>query len=273
MSNGNEQVSFNNRSTVNNAIHLPQNPDLLASLRRLGLNQYEAKSYYALASSGDCTAGELSSRAELPRPRVYDVLTSLSDKGFVEVSHGRPVLYRAKSLQEAVKSVRSQRQDNLSRELTQIDLIAGELSPKLASNAQTVGRGAEENVWTLHGRSALYARLSSMLEDSKRHVLISSTPTGIKRKFADNLKLLEKARARGVKISVASALEKGQASEVSKIATKLHSIQLPTRMIIADDQALIFLTGEESDPEDEVGVWINNPHVATTLRQLFPETK
>ena len=103
--------------------------------------------------------------------------------------------------------------------------------------------------------------------------MFSSSPEGIKRKFGENIKLLEKARGRGVKIAVASNIDKGAAPEVTKLASKIHPTQLPTRMVIADDQALIFLTGEQSDPDDEVGVWINSPHVASTLRQLFPENK
>lgn len=251
---------------------MAQNPDLLASLRRLGLNQYEAKSYYALASTGKCTAGELSSRAELPRPRVYDVLTSLSEKGFVEVQPSRPVLYRALPLAEAVKSIRRQRQDQLSSELSVIEQIAGQISPKISLN-ENPANDAAENVWTLRGKSALYSRLASMLKESKKHIIISSSPSGLKQKFGENLELLEKAKSRGVKISVASAIDKNQASEISKIAHKIHGFQLPTRMVIADDQALIFLTGEQSEPDEEVGLWIHNPHVASTLKQLFPENK
>lgn len=252
---------------------MAQNPDLLASLRRLGLNQYEAKSYYALACTGECTAGELSNRADLPRPRVYDVLTSLSEKGFVAVQPSRPVIYRALPISEAVRTLRKQRQESLGRELSSYDLIAGELASKLSGSSQQTTAGAEENVWTLRGRSALYARLSSMIESSKKHVILSSTPSGIQRKFSDNAKLLEKARGRGVRISVISPLERQQAAEVARTAHFVSPMQLPTRMVVADDQALIFLTGEQSEPEDEVGVWINNPHVASTLRQLLPQQK
>ncbi len=268
----NQQISFNNKSPVSNLIHVAQNQDLLASLRRLGLNQYEAKSYYALASTGKCTAGELSTRAELPRPRVYDVLTSLSEKGFVEVQPSRPVLYRALPLSEAVKSIRRQRQNQLSDELTAIEEIACQITPKISLNENQV-TDAAENVWTLRGKSALYSRLASMLEESKKHILISSTPNSLKQKISENFKLLEKAKGRGVKISVASTLDKSQASEISKLSPKIHGFQLPTRMVIADDQALIFLTGEQSEPDDEVGLWIHNPHVASTLRQLFPDNK
>ena len=45
---------------------MPHNPDAINSLRRLVLNQYEAKSYFALCTTGKSTAGELAERAEIP---------------------------------------------------------------------------------------------------------------------------------------------------------------------------------------------------------------
>ena len=89
------------------------NPEVLNSLRQLGLNQYEAKAYYALANFGIHTAGELAERAELPRPRIYDVLTELQGKGFVLIQQGRPVKYAALPIGEAVKTLKKQRQTGL----------------------------------------------------------------------------------------------------------------------------------------------------------------
>ena len=70
-----------NSSSGKNAMPtISKNSDVVSNLRALGLNEYEAKAYFALASSATCTAGELATRAQLPRPRVYDVLTSLQDQ-------------------------------------------------------------------------------------------------------------------------------------------------------------------------------------------------
>ena len=71
---------------MNYSDYMAANYDVINSLRRLGLNQYEAKAYYALASFGEHTAGELAERAELPRPRVYDVLTRLQDRGYSQAA-------------------------------------------------------------------------------------------------------------------------------------------------------------------------------------------
>ncbi len=262
--------SFNNRGFVNSLVALPQNPDVLASLRRLDLNQYEAMTYYALTLSGECTAGELAANSKVPRPRGYDVLNSLAEKGFVAISPSRPVRYRAVPLSEAVKTLRKKRADELSREMAAIESIAGDLSNKLSGLSSEGRTGPGDAVWTLRGRSAIYSRMAEMLEAAKQHVVISTTPAGLARKLSEHDKILEKARSRGVKVHIMAPVTKEKISELSRVAHKVHSLQLPTRMVVADDQALLFLTGEDAEPEDELGVWIHNPHVASTLRRLVP---
>lgn len=249
---------------------MPQNPDVLNSLRRLGLNQYEAKAYFALATLGKSTAGELSERAELPRPRVYDVLSSLQDKGFVAVQNGRPVRYSNLPLLEALKTLKKQRQAQLSEELTKIEEVGSELSERIALSTAVEKPAGEEFVWTLKGREAIYSKLASMIEGSRKHVVLSTSAQGVRRKLGEHGKLLEKAKNRGVKLQVIAPLEKSQAGDVTRIA-KLSMQSLPTRFVLADDQALVFLTGEGTDAEDETALWVQNPHFANTLKLVAKE--
>jgi hypothetical protein len=47
----------------------------------LGLTQYEAKAYVALVRRDSSTAAQVSRLAGVPRQRIYDVLSSLAEKG------------------------------------------------------------------------------------------------------------------------------------------------------------------------------------------------
>ncbi len=248
---------------------MPANPDVLNSLRRLGLNQYEAKAYYALSTTGKNTAGELSERAELPRPRVYDVLASLQNKGFVAVQMGRPVSYTSLPVSEAIKTLRKQRQEELSGELAKIDEVGGELVGKLSAIGGPQSPSAEA-VWTLKGREAIYSKLASMIEDSKKHVLLSTSAAGLHRKLGEHGKMLEKAKGRGVKISIFAPTDRIKAGDFAKIA-KVNPTELPTRFAIADDQSLLFLTPEGTHADEELALWLHNPHVSATLRQIVRE--
>ncbi len=249
---------------------MPHNPDAINSLRRLGLNQYEAKSYFALCTTGKSTAGELAERAEVARPRVYDVLRALQEKGFVAVKQGRPIEYVALPLEEAVKTIKRQRHESLAQELTKIDELGSQLAGKLSLAQAGSKASVEEAVWMLKGREAIYSKLGAMIEGSRRHVMISGTANGVARHFSEHGKLLEKAKSRGVKVHLVSQLDRQKAAEFSRIA-KVYNQSLPTRMVLADDQALLFLTPSGTEPTEEVGVWLNAPHVAETLRQAVRE--
>lgn len=245
---------------------MASNYDVVNSLRRLGLNQYEAKAYFALASFGEHTAGELAERAELPRPRVYDVLTKLQDRGFVLIQQGRPVKYAALPIGEALKTLKKQRQNDLTEELTKIDDLGKELGSKIKVQAKGTA-DAGEHVWTLRGREAIYSKMSAMIAASKRDVTIASTADGLAHKLRAHEKEIDKARSRGVKIHLVSDKAALNAVEAAKIAHSVRENALPTRLVVADDQALIFLTDAKTKPDEEVGVWLRSPHFAQTLKQ------
>lgn len=55
--------------------------ELLSSLQKYGLSQYESKAYLALLTLGTSNAYTISKESKIPRSRVYDVLESLAEKG------------------------------------------------------------------------------------------------------------------------------------------------------------------------------------------------
>jgi HTH-type transcriptional regulator, sugar sensing transcriptional regulator len=52
-------------------------------LRDIGLTEYEAKVYLALLDLGKAKSGEILSKANLNTGKIYDILNSLKNKGFV----------------------------------------------------------------------------------------------------------------------------------------------------------------------------------------------
>ncbi len=240
--------------------------ETIDSLRKLGLNQYEARAYFALNQFGEHTAGQLSETAEVPRPRIYDVIERLQGKGFVAIQQGRPVKYRALPIGEAVVTLRKQREAAVTREIEAIQKLGEKLSSKLTSSTgEASSLGKKENVWVLKGREAIYSKIGNMIDSAKNNVMISSHAEGIKRKFKAHKKALNAARKRGVKISVVSPIDE---KEAAKIAHEVKSTALPTRMVVADDQAMLFLSGDDASAEDETGVWLNSPHFAETLKRV-----
>ncbi len=249
---------------MNYSDYMAANYDSLNALRRLGLNQYEAKAYLAIASFGSHTAGELAESADIPRPRVYDVLTSLQGQGFVLIQQGRPVKYSGLPIHDAVKTLKKLRENDLSKELTKIDEIGKELVAKIKPPQQRE-QNADEKVWTLKGRESIYTKIGGMIASAKKEIIFSSTPEGIKSKFKAHLAEIEKARDLGVKIHVISPVVEAEAAKLANVVNK----SIPSRMVLADDQALIFLTDHKTKTEDEVGVWMHSPHFVQTIKQTL----
>lgn len=57
--------------------------DIVQRLKKLGFNEYEAKSYVSLVKQGPVSAYQVSKESGIPRARIYDVLNSLVEKGIV----------------------------------------------------------------------------------------------------------------------------------------------------------------------------------------------
>ncbi|MFM5882133.1 TrmB family transcriptional regulator [Methanobrevibacter gottschalkii] len=68
--------------------------NMINSLKKLGLNRYEALAYIGLNKIKTGQADEISEVSKLPRSRIYDVLKELNRKGFVEIEGGKPLKYK-----------------------------------------------------------------------------------------------------------------------------------------------------------------------------------
>jgi sugar-specific transcriptional regulator TrmB len=78
----------------------------------LGLKEYEAQALRELFSLGRTTAPRLAEATGIPKARIYGVLDSLSDRGFVDVVPGRPKEYQPKSPEEVLERAKeNQRQE------------------------------------------------------------------------------------------------------------------------------------------------------------------
>jgi sugar-specific transcriptional regulator TrmB len=64
-------------------------------LQRVGLTEYEAKTYLALLNTHLSTATGVSEKSGVPRTKIYSVLESLKNKGWVRVYSGVPMLFKA----------------------------------------------------------------------------------------------------------------------------------------------------------------------------------
>ena len=78
----------------------------------LGLTEYEAIALRKLLTLGRTTAPSLAEATDIPKARIYGVLESLSDRGFIKIIPGRPKEYQPKPPEEVLdRAVENRRQD------------------------------------------------------------------------------------------------------------------------------------------------------------------
>ena len=68
---------------------------VIENLVQLGLKEYEARIYVTLVGLGETNVRRIHEASGVPRPRVYDVLNALGEKGFIEIRQGSPLMYYA----------------------------------------------------------------------------------------------------------------------------------------------------------------------------------
>ena len=67
------------------------------ALEKIGLTSYEIRTFSALLKSGELTASDLSQKSGVPYSKIYEVLGTLEEKGWIGSDDSRPTKYFAKS--------------------------------------------------------------------------------------------------------------------------------------------------------------------------------
>jgi len=116
----------------------------MASLRDLGLSEYEARAYRSLLDAGPTTAKELSRASDVPMGRIYDVLSSLETHSLARSqSASRPKKYVAVEPDTALNRLLDDKLAELDEQAEQYETIVDDLTEELDA-AEPV----EEGFWT-----------------------------------------------------------------------------------------------------------------------------
>jgi HTH-type transcriptional regulator, sugar sensing transcriptional regulator len=217
---------------------------LASVLEKLGLSDYEARSYVALVVKNHATADELSDISMLPRTSVYKALRSLEEKKFVTATIGRPTTYHPVPVEE----IRARTITELNDMFDKLTSIKGMLSEK----------GTPQLVFTIIDKKRVMAKIGDMIESAKRTIIISSPVIAeIRGVHAHRFK---DAANRGVKIVVITlpGVKVPESSEVHRKADLLA-----TDIITDGEMAMI------ASPDLELCGFSDNPFIAEHLERFM----
>lgn len=231
------------------------------ALREIGLNAYETDVYVALLEGGQMTAMEVSKKALVPYSKIYEVLNSLKEKGWIKSLESRPSRYYPTSPTEAMAFARLRLEDKYKN---WEQIIAGELQP-LYEKQDLVER---PDILILRGQQGVTDKLGETFRKAKKEIMIAAP------EFAKNmitsaelsLEGLEKTRVE-VKLMVA-----GKTEDWLFLKSFLGTGELRIRDqmfgggIIADGKEAMLFLGEE---KPSLVIWSNHIGLVRFAREYF----
>lgn len=235
------------------------------------LNIYETKVWLALLSKGIVTAGETAEISGVPRSRTYDVLESLTKRGFAIVKVGKPVKYIAVEPKTVLERMQT---NTLSKAQEKVNTLSNlKNTQEYDELVQLHKEGIspvklEELSGHIKGRSNLLSKLKEMIDSAEKEIIIHTTAEDFEDKSRVLLSVLSKL-SKDVKLRISLS---GDSYKVKRIASRndlkiKESNQMGKYFIIDKKEMLLMIHPENM--QEEVGVWINSPYFANSLSLML----
>lgn len=213
------------------------------ALRDVGLTGYESMAYLHLITAGPSTANQISNSSGLPYSKIYDVLTNLEKKGWIEVESGRPKMYYPKPPSDALEARKLQIESSLRKN---INRIMGELQPIYSK------KGIEErpDISILRGEFNIVMRIREILYQSEEELMLATValPPSLIAILHPTLKHLK-----SMKVQIKIIVNQDVSTQVLKELCLFGEIRIKERMfgggIISDRKRTLLLLGGGKNSE------------------------
>ncbi|HLS24942.1 MAG TPA: helix-turn-helix domain-containing protein [Beutenbergiaceae bacterium] len=241
-------------------------------LVQLGLTRYEAKAYLALIGRDHGTPAEIARIGQIPRPRAYDVLASLAERGFVvPVSDARGVRYRANAPDQVFDSLLAVRRRDLDQLASRSRELAIELQTRFLDGQ---GRGEPlDYVEVLRDPAHTVQRINRLWQGAQEEILAMVRPPYLAPPASDEASLPERPNIRG--IYARSLLEDPRLVELLEAYVRLGeeirvSEEVPLKLTIVDGQSVAFNMPDPVEDDSSVTtIVVHHRDLAATLRIAF----
>jgi sugar-specific transcriptional regulator TrmB len=229
-------------------------------LREMGLNAYETDAYIALLEGGQMTAMDISREAHVPYSKIYEVLNSLKEKGWIKSSESRPFKYYPVPPIEATAFTKLRLEDKYH---SWESAVAEELQP-MYEKRELVER---PDILILHGQQAVLAKLEEVLKKATKEIMIAAPA------FARPLIALAESPLDSLKKTVSvkfMAAGKTEDWGFLKKFTSVNELRIRDHMfgggVIADGKEAMLFLGED---KPSLIIWSNHVGLVGFAREYF----
>ena len=233
------------------------------ALQDLGLTEYEIRTYLALVERGPLTASELSEAKLVPYSKVYEVVGSLSEKGFVETLPGRPARYAAKSPASAIERHVLEIERGLR---SKAETVVKELMPLY----ERKGGREKPDIWILRGEPSVWEKIRDATARCEEELLIAAPtlppPLG---EMLYSLALAAKARGCKVHIMLSGSVDGVMLNKISEIAEVRVRKQMFGGGVICDNREVVIIFAGEDSTGPMLAIWSDHTGLARFAKNYF----
>ena len=227
----------------------------------MGLNAYEIDAYIVLLEGGQMTAMEISQQATVPYSKMYEVLNSLKEKGWIKSSETRPFKYYPVPPLEATRFTKLRLEDKY---LNWENAVAENLQP-LYEKRELVER---PDMLILRGQQAVLTKLEEVLKKASLEIVIAA-PAFAKPVITLAEPLLSNGLKKTVKVKLMAAGKKEDWLFLKKYPG-LSELRSRDHMfgggVIADGKEAMLFLGED---KPTLVIWSNHVGLVGFAREYF----
>ncbi|MEM3065448.1 MAG: helix-turn-helix domain-containing protein [Candidatus Nitrosotenuis sp.] len=235
------------------------------SLERIGLTSYEIRTYSSLLKGGELTASDLSQKSGVPYSKIYEVLGSLEEKGWIGSDDSRPTKYFAKSPATALEITKQKMESDFKENES---VVLRELVPLYEKS----GVSERPDIWVLSGIMNIASKILEIVETCRSEVLIA-LPKANEALIKQALPKLRQLHDRGVTITIlmSDQMEKDALKSLTRVATVKVKKGLFGGGIISDKRYVVILLGpiNDSTEGEAVAIWADHAGLAVFAREYF----
>jgi sugar-specific transcriptional regulator TrmB len=232
----------------------------------LGMTGYEIRVYTSLLDTGAMTAADISKKSGVPYSKIYEVLNSLEDKGWLESDSSRPQKFFPKSPSTALEAMRMRSENNFRESQS---AIVSELMPMYTKS----GIKEKPEIWVVRGLYNIAAKVSEIVQNCQQELLVAlpSVAQDVAKPMQPVLRTLFE---KGIKISVLASED--TSADVVKALSRVSEVRLKTGMfgggVIGDGKHVMILLGEsmgENGVVDPIAIWADHAALAGFAKDYF----
>lgn len=246
--------------------------NLINKLINIGLTEYEAKTYFALLKKHSFTATELSKLTQVPRTKIYSVLTNLIQKGACSELPGKVRKFCAVNPDTAFSRIL----ETLEERKTNIGKIAEELLPLY--EAEKENSDPLEYIEVIRERRSIIKRIDQLEIVTKHEIVAMNKPpyaVDIKKMCEDNIPFDNK----DITYKYLYGLDDIENPDLMKlfdifekngVEIKVCEEEIPVKFVIFDNKSVMMSLNDNIPYTNSLtGLVITNSDFARLLRNTF----